>query len=102
MRYVVMHYAYDEQNHERTSRVVTAFDNEAEYQEYVTAAAAALQRRRQAGSVDSKEKIGGVEWPAGYHAQQQRRRLGRRAVAHGATVPDELAETDYVVRAIKP
>jgi hypothetical protein len=102
MRYVVMHYAYDEQTHERTSRVVIAFDNEAEYHEYISAAAEDLQRRRQAGSADLKERITGAHWPAGYHAQQQRRRLVRRVVAHGATVPDELAEPDYVVRATKP
>lgn len=101
MRYVVLHYAYDERGHERTSRAVVAFDNEAEYREYATAAADDLVRRQQAGSADPKEKITGAQWLAGYHAQQQRRRLARRAVAHGAWVPDELAD-ETVVRATKP
>ena len=103
LRYVVMHYAFDEQSHERTGRAVVAFDNEAEYREYATAATDDLERRQQAGLADSKEKITGVQWPAGYHAQGQSKRLARRAVAHGAAVPDELVEElDNVRSARKP
>ena len=103
LRYVVMHYGFDEQSHERTPRVVAAFDNEAEYREYATAAVGDLKRRQQAGLADSKESITGVQWPAGHHAREQSKRLVRRAVAHGAAVPSELVdELDNVRRATKP
>jgi hypothetical protein len=98
LRCVVRHYAYDVLRHERTNRVLIAFDNEAECWEYLMAAADELAGRQRAGLADSKERISGVHWPAGYHAREQASRLARRLVAHGAWVPDELAD-DTVVRA---
>lgn len=98
-----MHYAYDEHRHERTSRVMAAFDDEAELWEYLTAAAEDLHRRQQAGSADPKEQITGAHWPVGYHARMRLERLVWRAVAHGATVPAELiSRLDTVVQARKP
>jgi len=98
-----LHYAYDVLRHERTNRAVIAFDNAAECWEYLTAAADELARRQRAGLADSRERMSGVRWPAGYHGREQVDRLVRRAIAHGANVPDEIADAaGNVVRATKP
>jgi len=102
LRCVVLHYAYDVLRHERTNRVLIAFDNAAECWDYLTTAADELARRQRAGLADSKERMSGVHWPAGYHAGGQVDRLVRRAIAHGANVPDEIAQVaGNVVRATR-
>jgi hypothetical protein len=60
-RYVVLHYRYDPDRHERRHVVVGAFDNESEYDACLVAAGDALDAQRDSGeAVDPREHVSGT------------------------------------------
>jgi hypothetical protein len=88
-RYVVRHYRYDPDRHERRHVVVAAFDNEAEFDACLVATEAALRARRDAGeAVDAREHVSGTVCEPGYRRRQQSGRLLRRAAVHGVWPPN--------------
>lgn len=93
-RYVVHHYRYDPERHERRHVVVAAFDNEKEYKLCIDETAAALRRRKSSGDVsDAREHVSGTVYEAGDRQRQANARLVQRAIEHGAST-DALAELD--------
>jgi hypothetical protein len=82
-RYVVRHYRYDPERHERRHVVVAAFDDRREYDAYLRVAASELSDRKASGLVqDSIEHITGTVLAPGHLRRQQNARLIRRAMAH--------------------
>ena len=81
LRYIVRHYRYDPQRHERRHVDVAAFDNEREYQACVAAAREEIERRRRDGEpVDPREHVSGVVQEPGY-------RPGRHPLPRGGPAP---------------
>jgi len=93
-RYVIRHYRYDPDRHERRHVVVAAFDNQSEFRAFLDWATATLRARREAGEdVDPREHITGLVYEPGYHRLQRNARLLRRASDHRA-VPSNWPELD--------
>jgi hypothetical protein len=93
-RYVVRHYRYDPDRHERRHVVVAAFDRQSEFKAYLEATAATLGARRENGEdVDPREHVSGVVYEPGYHRLQANGRLLRRAIDRGA-VPSNWRDLD--------
>jgi hypothetical protein len=89
LRYVIRHYRYDPDRHERRHVVVAAFDSQSEFEAVVDAIAAALRARREAGEdVDPREYISGLVYEPGYRRLQQNARLIRRAIQHRVVPPN--------------
>jgi hypothetical protein len=83
-RYIVWHYRYDPDRHERRHQVVAAFDNETEFEACIEAAALDLRRRRESGeAVDPREYVSGVVHKPGERRRQQNARMLTRAWRHG-------------------
>jgi hypothetical protein len=88
-RFIVQHYRYDTERHERRHVIVAAFDNEREYKACMTEAEAQLRHRRESGEdVDPQEYISGVVHQPGHRRLQQNARTIQRAMRHGH-LPDE-------------
>jgi hypothetical protein len=88
-RYVVLHYRYDPDRHERRHVVVGAFDNESEYDACLVATDDALRARYDTGeAVDPSEHVSGRLYEPGYRRLQQNGRLLRRAAEHGVWPPN--------------
>jgi hypothetical protein len=106
-RYVVLHYRYDPDRHERRHVVVGAFDNESEYDACLVATGNALDAQRDSGeAVDPREHVSGTVYEPGYRRLQQNGRLLRRAAEHGVWPPNwqdlELPSNIGVVQAGGP
>jgi hypothetical protein len=85
-RYVVRHYRYDPNRHERRHVVVAAFDNEPEFHAYLEATAASLRMQRDNGEdLDPREYVSGTVHEPGCRRRQQNGRLLRRTVQHGVS-----------------
>jgi hypothetical protein len=85
-RYVVTHYRYDPDRHERRHVVVAAFDDPDEFHADIDLRAERLRIRRARGEdVDRLERITGRTYAAGYRRQQRDAHLLRRAIEHGVT-----------------
>ena len=83
-RYMVTHYRYDPDRHERRHVVVGAFDNEFEFDACLDATAATLRARRDIDeAVHPREHVSGVVHEPGYRRRQQNGRLLRRQFEHG-------------------
>jgi hypothetical protein len=83
-RFLVRHYRYDPQRHERRQVVVAAFDNEREMLAGIGEIGAEIRRRREAGEeVGRGEHASGVIHQPGYLRQAAIGHLVRRAVSHG-------------------
>jgi hypothetical protein len=92
-RYVVRRYQFDAARHERRHVVIGAFDNEAEYEACIEAAAAELRRRRDDGDeIHPTEHVSGVALEPGYLRRAANGHLLRRAIEHGA-VPDKWLDS---------
>lgn len=91
-RWVVAHYRYDADRHERRHVVVAAFDNPDEFHADIHARAEQLRARRESGEdVDRLERITGRTYAAGYRRQQRDAHLLKRAIEHGvAPVVEDL------------
>jgi hypothetical protein len=92
-RFVVHHYRYDPDRHERRHVVVAAFDTADDYEDCLTRADTELRERVARGErVDPAEHISGTEYEPGYRRRQANGRLLTRAIRHGVVPPhlDEL------------
>ena len=88
-RYMVWHYRYDPDRHERRHVVVGAFDSESEYDACMEATEAALRARRDTGeAVDLREHVSGMVYEPGYRRLQRNGRLLKRAAEHGVSPPN--------------
>jgi hypothetical protein len=83
-RYVVRHYRYDPDRHERRHVIVAAFDNKFEWDACMDATEAALRAGWDTSeAVDPREHVSGTVYEPGYRRLQQNGRLLRRAAEHG-------------------
>jgi hypothetical protein len=88
-RFIVRHYRYDPQRHERRHVVGAAFDNEAEYETRLQQEAAEIRRRRDNGEdLDQAERASGSISESGYLRRSANGHLLLRAIRHGVTPPD--------------
>jgi len=89
-RFVVRHYRYDPDRHERRHVVVAAFDTKREFKACMEETAAEIRSRRERGElVDPAEYVTGDDLEPGYRRKQQNARLVERALRHGV-LPSEL------------
>ncbi len=80
-RYVVRHYAHDQERHERRHQFVAAFDNEREFLSLLRWLNADLDRRREGGdAIDLSEHYSGVMLEPGYRRRQRNGRILMRLV----------------------
>jgi hypothetical protein len=94
-RYVVRHYAYDPDRHERRHMTVAAFDNEAEHRALFERLSEELRTRRDGShEVDQREHYSGVVLEPGYSRLQQNGRLIREAMARGVRIDRLLEEME--------
>jgi hypothetical protein len=83
-RFIVWHYRYDPQRHERRHVVVAAFDNEREMWARMQEIGAEIKRRREAGEeVDRGEHASGSIHEPGYLRRAANGHLVSRAISHG-------------------
>jgi hypothetical protein len=88
-RFVVRHYRYDPDRHERRHVIVAAFDNEREYRACMERAVAEIRARRERGEpVEPTEHVTGEVQEPGYRRKQQNARLVERAMRHGVRPPE--------------
>lgn len=74
LRYVVRHYRYDPERHERRHVVVAAFDNDAEFRAQIDALGTDLRRRKENAEADPREWISGVVLEPGHRRRQREER----------------------------
>ena len=87
-RFIVRHYRYDPERHERRHVVVAAFDNEPEYKACMQDIAADIRRRREIGEdVDRREHASGVICEPGYQRRAANGHLVWRALKRGISAP---------------
>lgn len=85
-RFVVQHYRYDPQRHERRHVVVAAFDNAAEFKTCLQGIQTEIERRRSVGEpVDQNEHASGTVREPGHQRLAANGRLVMRAFQHGVT-----------------
>ena len=78
-RYVVRHYRYDPDRHERRHVIVAAFDNEFEWDACMDATETALRAGWDTSeAVDPREHVSGTVYEPGYRRLQQNGRLRKR------------------------
>ncbi|WP_148077022.1 hypothetical protein [Nocardioides aurantiacus] len=65
-RYVVWHYRYDPDRHERRNVTLKAFDRRNEYDQYLTARVEELRAAKAAGRAEADEQIGGTTREPGH------------------------------------
>lgn len=87
-RFVVQHYRYDPERHERRHVVVAAFDSKREYRRVLEATAAEVLRGKDAGAAEAEEYVSGVVREPGDRRRQQNARLIARAAVHGVVAKD--------------
>jgi hypothetical protein len=101
-RFIVRHYRYDPERHERRHVVVAAFDNEPEFQARMQEVGAEIRRRREhEANVDRREHASGAIYEPGHLRRAANGHLLWRAISHGVAPPGlerlELpANTSYV------
>lgn len=89
-RFVVSHYRYDPNRHERRHVIVAAFDTKREFKACMGEVDAEIRARQEHGDpVEPNEHVMGVELEPGYRRKQQQARLVERALKHGV-LPAEL------------
>jgi hypothetical protein len=87
-RFIVRHYRYDPERHERRHVVVAAFDNEPEFQACMQEVAAGIRRRRENGeNVDQREHASGSIYEPGYLRRAANGHLAWRALKRGISTP---------------
>ncbi len=94
-RYVVRHYRYDPQRHERRHVLVAAFDDRRDYEACLRAVHADIERRRAAGEpVDRREHATGTVYEPGHLARAAAGHLARRMMEHGVDPAGRVAAQD--------
>jgi hypothetical protein len=83
-RFVVRHYRYDPERHERRHVVVAAFDNEAEFRALMDSIEAEIRRRRAHGEpVGRNEHASGKVYRPGDRERAAAAHVLRRMLEHG-------------------
>ena len=77
LRFVLRHYRFDEERHERRHVVVAAVDSEAEFLSEAEALGAELRLQKERGLADPKEWVSGVVLDPGAQERQQAERAAR-------------------------
>lgn len=91
-RFVVQHFRYDHERHERRHVVVAAFDDEGEFEACLKSVQDDIERRRTAGEpVDRNEHASGTVRDPGHHRRAANGRLLERSLRHGV-VPGAWVE----------
>ncbi len=94
-RFIVRHYRYDPERHERRHVVIAAFDNEHEFNACMKEASAEIDRRKNNGEqVDPAEHVSGIVHEPGYRRRAASRRLVFRALDHGADPHPRMDDLD--------
>lgn len=91
-RWVVHHYRYDPQRRERRHVLVSAFDDEQEFDACMHALSGEVEERRRTRSGDQREHATGTVWEPGHLARAATGHTVRRAIEHGADPSRLLAE----------
>jgi len=76
-RWVVFHYKFDPERHERRNVIVAAFDRKREFNSFIEREGVALRAARDIGVAESVETMFGLHWPVGYQARVAEQRLTR-------------------------
>jgi hypothetical protein len=85
-RFIVNHYRYDPQRHERRYVIVAAFDSEPEFRACMDEVGAEIERRREAGEdVDPRERVSGTIHEPGSRRRAANGHLIGRAISHGVS-----------------
>lgn len=88
-RYVVRHYDFDPERHERRHRVVAAYDNRREFEETIKARSKELDSRRAADEfINPLEYYSGAVLEPGHKRRADAGRLLKRAIAHNVVLSD--------------
>jgi hypothetical protein len=83
-RFVVRHYRYDPERHERRHVVVAAFDNEVEFRALIDSIDADIRRRRAAGEpVGRNEHASGIVYEPGDRERAAAGHVLRTMLEHG-------------------
>jgi hypothetical protein len=77
-RYIVYHYRYDDERHERRNVVVAAYDNESEFLARIDALNDELRARAARGEGDPRETVSGAVLGPGYRRQALAQRWDAR------------------------
>ncbi|HEY5986975.1 MAG TPA: hypothetical protein VIV12_11465 [Streptosporangiaceae bacterium] len=94
-RYIVHHYRYDPERHERRHVVVAAFDSRREFNACFKAASEEIERRKTAGEhVDPSEHVSGTVHEPGSRQRAANGRLVRRALSHGVAPGPWIGELE--------
>jgi hypothetical protein len=93
-RFIVRHYRYDPERHQRRHVVVAAFDNKREFHACMREAASDIERRKNSGEqVDPGEHASGIVHEPGDRRRAANGRLILRSIRHGVSLgpwADEL------------
>jgi hypothetical protein len=93
-RFIVWHYRFDPQRHERRNVLVAAFDNEREMWARMEDIAAAIRQRLEAGDEAARrERTSGSGYEPGYLRKAAFGHLVSRAMRHGV-FPHQLSENE--------
>ena len=82
-RFVAQHYRYDPERQEHRNVLLAAFDDEAEFEEFVHARGAELRDKQHMGEAEPSEHIGGTVYEPGHRKRAQNQRLLSHAFDHG-------------------
>jgi len=82
-RWVLHHYRFDPERHQRRNVVVAAYADEAEFEVALASYVRRIQDEVASGTRDPAEHVSGVVWRAGRQAAQARGRTLRKAIMHG-------------------
>ena len=82
-RFIAHHYRYDPERRERRNVFLAAFDDEAEFMDFVETRGADLRARQDAGEAEEREHVGGTVYEAGHLERVRNERLLSRALDHG-------------------
>lgn len=94
-RFVVYHYRYDPERHERRHVLVAAFDNELEFEASMGSIRADIERRQAAGEpVDRNEHPNGRIYEPGQLRRAATGHLVRRMMEHGVDPRRWIQEQD--------
>ena len=86
-RFIVRHYRYDPERHQRRHVVVDAFDNKREFNACMREVRSDIERRKISGEqVDPREHASGIVHEPGDRRRAANGRLILRAIRHGVTL----------------
>jgi hypothetical protein len=80
LRYVLYHYRYDDERHERRNVVVAAYDNEPEFMGRMEALRDELRARAASGEGNPRETVSGTVLTPGHHRDAQAQRWNARRI----------------------